>query len=151
MIRIHFLLRGRPLARPELGEKRLCPSCAAKYYDLNRDPILCPKCGVTFELVETTAKAKPEKEPEEKKPAPAEEEEVETGGPEIISLEDAEDDDEETVDGDEEDVPSDIPDVEIEDEDDSKQADGPFLDDDDDDEDSLADIIPVTKDNKEDT
>lgn len=36
------------MARPELGTKRLCPNCGAKYYDLNRDPILCPKCNASF-------------------------------------------------------------------------------------------------------
>ena len=51
------------MAKPELGEKRLCPSCGAKYYDLNRDPITCPKCNAVFELAETE-KAKPEKEAE---------------------------------------------------------------------------------------
>lgn len=32
-----------------LGLKRTCLSCAAKFYDLEKDPILCPKCGKTFE------------------------------------------------------------------------------------------------------
>jgi uncharacterized protein (TIGR02300 family) len=36
------------VAKPELGTKRLCGSCAAKFYDLNKDPIVCPKCGTTF-------------------------------------------------------------------------------------------------------
>ena len=36
------------MAKPELGTKRLCGSCAAKFYDLNKDPIVCPKCGTTF-------------------------------------------------------------------------------------------------------
>ena len=139
------------MAKPELGEKRLCPSCGAKYYDLNRDPITCPKCSAVFELAET-AKAKPEKEAEPKPAAAAteDEDEAETTGPEIISLEDAEDDDGDTVDGDGDDVPDDIPDVEIEDDDDDA-ADGPFLDDDDDDDDNIADIIPVRGDDKEDT
>ena len=30
---------------PERGEKRLCGSCGVKFYDLNKDPIICPKCG----------------------------------------------------------------------------------------------------------
>ncbi|WP_319411575.1 TIGR02300 family protein [uncultured Cohaesibacter sp.] len=38
------------MARPELGTKRVCADCGAKYYDLNRDPIVCPKCGTIFEL-----------------------------------------------------------------------------------------------------
>ena len=30
---------------PELGKKRTCINCSARFYDLNRVPILCPKCG----------------------------------------------------------------------------------------------------------
>jgi uncharacterized protein (TIGR02300 family) len=37
------------VAKPELGAKHVCPNCGAKYYDLNRSPITCPKCGTTFE------------------------------------------------------------------------------------------------------
>jgi uncharacterized protein (TIGR02300 family) len=33
----------------ERGTKRICQSCAAKYYDLNRTPILCPKCEAEFD------------------------------------------------------------------------------------------------------
>ncbi|MGA7453741.1 MAG: TIGR02300 family protein, partial [Rhodoplanes sp.] len=29
------------MAKPELGTKRLCASCSAKFYDLNHDPITC--------------------------------------------------------------------------------------------------------------
>ena len=39
------------MAKPELGTKRLCASCGAKFYDLNKDPITCPKCGTVFEVV----------------------------------------------------------------------------------------------------
>ena len=27
------------------GTKRTCQSCAARFYDLNKSPIKCPKCG----------------------------------------------------------------------------------------------------------
>jgi uncharacterized protein (TIGR02300 family) len=37
------------LAKPEWGTKRICPSCGARYYDLLRDPILCPKCSTPFD------------------------------------------------------------------------------------------------------
>ena len=33
------------MAKPELGTKRLCAHCGAKFYDLNHAPITCPKCG----------------------------------------------------------------------------------------------------------
>ena len=33
------------MAKPGLGTKRLCPHCGAKFYDLDKDPIVCPKCG----------------------------------------------------------------------------------------------------------
>jgi uncharacterized protein (TIGR02300 family) len=38
------------VAKADLGTKRLCPNCGAKYYDLNRNPILCPRCGTPFEV-----------------------------------------------------------------------------------------------------
>ena len=31
------------------GTKRMCPSCGAKFYDLRKTPIECPKCEFTFE------------------------------------------------------------------------------------------------------
>jgi len=37
------------LAAPELGQKQICPHCSAKFYDLNRRPALCPKCGTPFD------------------------------------------------------------------------------------------------------
>jgi uncharacterized protein (TIGR02300 family) len=40
------------VAKPELGTKRLCARCSAKYYDLNQAPITCPKCGALFEAVQ---------------------------------------------------------------------------------------------------
>lgn len=36
------------MVKAELGTKRTCPSCAARFYDLLKDPVVCPKCGVTF-------------------------------------------------------------------------------------------------------
>ncbi len=38
------------MAKPELGTKRVCPSCGTKYYDLMRSPIVCPNCGTIYEL-----------------------------------------------------------------------------------------------------
>ena len=36
------------MARAELGTKRLCGACSAKFYDLGKDPIICPKCEEVF-------------------------------------------------------------------------------------------------------
>jgi uncharacterized protein (TIGR02300 family) len=32
------------VAKPEWGVKRNCTGCGARFYDLRRDPIVCPKC-----------------------------------------------------------------------------------------------------------
>ena len=39
----------RMVAKPEWGSKRICPSCGARYYDLLREPIICPKCATPFD------------------------------------------------------------------------------------------------------
>lgn len=31
------------------GQKRRCAACGAAFYDLERTPISCPKCGVEYE------------------------------------------------------------------------------------------------------
>jgi len=36
---------------PSLGTKRRCLECDAPFYDLNRDPITCPKCGAVHHPV----------------------------------------------------------------------------------------------------
>ncbi len=33
------------MANAALGSKRVCTSCAARFYDLTRAPAVCPKCG----------------------------------------------------------------------------------------------------------
>jgi uncharacterized protein (TIGR02300 family) len=34
------------MGRPELGTKCICTGCSERFYDLNRSPAICPKCGV---------------------------------------------------------------------------------------------------------
>jgi len=43
------------VGRPELGTKCTCASCAERFYDLNRSPAICPKCGATQPPVATRA------------------------------------------------------------------------------------------------
>jgi len=75
------------VAKPELGTKRLCARCGARFFDLNRAPITCPKCGTVFEAVVTTSRARPEPP----RPVVREVEAVvpETREAEFVSLEDA--------------------------------------------------------------
>ena len=37
------------MTKSEWGLKRACQSCGAKFYDMARSPIVCPKCGATFD------------------------------------------------------------------------------------------------------
>ena len=39
------------MSKPELGTKRLCGNCGAKFYDLHHDPIVCPKCATAYVLL----------------------------------------------------------------------------------------------------
>jgi len=73
------------LAKPEWGTKRICPSCGTRYYDLLRDPIVCPKCATPFdpEAFLKARRARPA--------APIEKEAVPVVGDEIETELDAED------------------------------------------------------------
>lgn len=113
---------GRSIvAKPELGSKRQCESCGSKFFDLNKNPIVCPRCGAQYQSAHGAAR--PAAEPDE------DDEEVEAAGPEIVPLDAADD----AVDGkvapaaadDDVDV-----DVDLEDDDD-EAADDTFLEDDD--------------------
>jgi uncharacterized protein (TIGR02300 family) len=81
--------RGITVTKAELGTKRICPNCGAKYYDLNRSPIICPRCGTRFELTVATARARPAAKPEIV-PVP-EEVEIEKEPVETVTLEEADD------------------------------------------------------------
>jgi uncharacterized protein (TIGR02300 family) len=95
------------VAKPEWGTKRICPSCGARYYDLLREPVICPKCSTPFdpEAFLRARRARPpapvEKELEPVGPGDAEgdleteavEEEDEAGVP----IEEAEEEEEELI------------------------------------------------------
>jgi uncharacterized protein (TIGR02300 family) len=125
------------LSKPELGTKRDCPSCGAKFYDLSKSPAVCPKCKHEF-VPDTGAKskrAKPAEKPKEKapvRPAPRTVVADEDGN---VSL-DAMRDDELAADGIEDEL---LADIEVEDDDDA--ADDAFLPDEEDEEDDVSGIV----------
>lgn len=137
------------MASFDRGKKRQCLNCATKYYDLNKDPILCPNCGEAF--VVATAKHIPE--PVAAKPVVAEEADATevdaaavAAGAEVISLDDVEDDDDDDDDEDD-DVLAGVEDVEVDDELSADETDA-FLEED---EDDPAVEFAVPGDDKEDS
>jgi len=123
------------VAKPELGTKRIDPETGKKFYDLNRDPIVSPYTGKSYprSYFETTAISVREEEEEE---VVDKEIDAEEDAPEVVSLEEA--DDEAKGAGD------DLPDlgdddvVELDDEEDDT-----FLPDEEEEDDDVADIIGV--------
>ena len=80
------------MANPELGQKLICPNDQTKFYDLNRRPAVCPKCGNAFDPEEVLRSRRvrsrtPDYEDEAEKVAPvvaeADELEEEETTPEI--------------------------------------------------------------------
>lgn len=102
------------MAKNDLGTKRQCQSCGAKFYDLGKDPIVCPKCEAVFVPV-ALLRARPEPKKVE---ADDGELEVAADGPELVSLDEVE-----AEEAKDDDIA--IDDVEIEDDD--VQADDTFL------------------------
>jgi uncharacterized protein (TIGR02300 family) len=73
------------VAKPELGAKRQCQNCGTKFFDLNREPITCPKCGTVFQALPVARATRASAATRD-----SDEAEVESVGPELVSLEDAE-------------------------------------------------------------
>lgn len=40
------------MAKVDIGTKRVCPECEAKFYDLTRNPAICPMCQNSFDPTE---------------------------------------------------------------------------------------------------
>ena len=54
------------MAKPELGLKRVCVSCGTKFYDLTKQPAVCPKCGAEQPAEQPRARRAAAPLPEEK-------------------------------------------------------------------------------------
>jgi uncharacterized protein (TIGR02300 family) len=56
------------MAKPELGTKRVCVSCSARFYDLTKVPAVCPKCGTEQPLDQPRPRRVPTPLPEDRRP-----------------------------------------------------------------------------------
>ena len=68
--RVKAFVETRNVGKPEWGTKRICQSCGAKFYDLKRDPIVCPKCEAVFDPEALTKRSRARPVPVKPKPAP---------------------------------------------------------------------------------
>ena len=80
------------MSKPALGTKRVCRSCGARFYDLNRTPITCPVCQSMYQVSPPPSRRGAERaQPiERKKVVEAEAEAPVVESAEVISLEEAE-------------------------------------------------------------
>jgi uncharacterized protein (TIGR02300 family) len=127
------------VAKSELGTKRIDPETGRKFYDLNKDPIVSPYTGKTYPR--SYFESGNDKIVEDDVEAEEKEVDVEEDAPEVISLDEA-DEDAKGAD--------DLP--EIEDEEDvdlGDDDDDTFLADEEEEDDDVADIIGVGEDDDE--
>jgi uncharacterized protein (TIGR02300 family) len=122
--------RGRSVAKPDLGNKHQCQHCGTRFFDLNKSPITCPKCGAVFHAAASIARAAP-------RAAAPDDEEAEAGPTaDLVSLEDADVGEDKVAE-----VADD--DVEIE------VADDTFLEEEEEDTDDGVDLIDVDREDDE--
>ena len=44
------------MAKPEWGMKRICKKCSTAFYDMQNNPIICPKCMAEFSASDFTSR-----------------------------------------------------------------------------------------------
>jgi uncharacterized protein (TIGR02300 family) len=80
------------MSKPARGTKRVCASCGARFYDLNRTPITCPVCQAVYQITPPPSRRSERAQPVEPRKVVVEPE-VEAIVPEaaeVISLEEVE-------------------------------------------------------------
>ena len=114
------------MAKPELGNKHQCQNCGAKFFDLNKDPIVCPKCGTVFQGAPRARVAVKPEEEETELATPA--------GVDVVSLDEVEASEEKAAE------PA-VDDIEVEEDADADAADDPFLEAEEEDDDDVSNLI----------
>jgi uncharacterized protein (TIGR02300 family) len=136
------------VAKPELGTKRLCAGCGAKFYDLNKDPITCPKCGTVYEVVVVAPRGRPDTRAAAAQPV--EQEAPEPQEAELVSLEEADAEQEGGAKKPAGDGTEDVEDVEIEGGDD-EDDDSTFIEETEEEDTDVSEIIGGDIENEEET
>ena len=141
------------MTKPELGTKRYCPECSTRFYDLTRNPAVCPKCEHSFDpdtlfrskrnRPEPKLEVKPETAAEEGEATETEEEETEdvkeiSDDQDLIATAEATDEDGNAVESDDDDE---LADIEVDDTDDDDTATDDTLMEMDDEDDDVTGII----------
>ncbi len=44
------------MTKPNLGKKHTCKACEARFFDMNKNPAVCPKCGEAIKIAKPKAK-----------------------------------------------------------------------------------------------
>src|SRR5262245_56774372 len=86
--------RGMSMSKPARGTKRVCSSCGARFYNLNRTPIICPACQSIYQAAPPPPPSRRWGRAQPAEARKVEEQEADVPvleGPEIVSLEEAED------------------------------------------------------------
>ena len=117
------------MPKPELGTKRQCQNCGAKFFDLAKNPIVCPKCGTVYQVAALPARssARASKAVEEDEP------EAEPAEAELVPLEEADAPDDEKA-------AAALPDDDIEVEEEAAEDDT-FLEEEEEDSDDVSTLI----------
>lgn len=81
------------MGKVDLGEKLTCSSCGARFYDLNKSPAECPKCGAENERPKTFKSKRADTTPKPAKKAPEPTKDKDDEADDLEDIEDIEDDD----------------------------------------------------------
>lgn len=141
-----FPSKGSTVVKAELGTKRTCPSCAARFYDLMKNPIVCPKCNANF-VAASVLPSKgdmPAMAPAPKPRVVEVADDVEVADVELISLEDAE-----APDVADDDETAGIEDVDLGEEGAAEAEDDTFLVEEEEDGDNMSGLLDTGKEDEE--
>ena len=126
------------MAKSELGTKRIDPETGRKFYDLNKDPVVSPYTGKTYPR--SYFESGSEKPVDEEADVEEKEVDADDDAPEVVSLEEADDE----AKGD------DVPDIDDEEDVDlGDDEDDTFLEEEEEEDDDVTDIIGVGEDEDE--